>query len=374
MKIPTKKLQKSYESDASQIQGQAKEVYLPENLQELKAEVLKNKKVCIRGGGTGLAGGAVPSKEEVLIDLSKLSKIENLDLDKKTIEIEAGLILDDLNDYLEKYNLEFPVKPSSHAVCTIGGMIATNAVGSRAIKYGKTSNWIKWIEIINCEGKIERKGATEISDYSGMEGITGVIYKACLKLSEKVNRTATVIARESIDEIMEQAKSLKRNPEVSMIEFIDKNISQWLGLKGGHHLIVEFESGNGDFSGENYEELMQMRDKIYPLLSNKGYTHIEDPQIIVDRIGTIIKNLEAKKIPVFGHLSVGVIHPCFKQDQKKYIPELIKAVKRLGGKVTGEHGIGLTKKEFVEFNDKKIWGNIKKRCDPKNKFNCGKVI
>jgi glycolate oxidase len=84
--------------------------------------------------------------------------------------------------------------------------------------------------------------------------------------------------------------------------------------------------------------------------------------------------LELKKIPVFGHISVGILHPCFYQGQKEHIPDLMKFVRRVGGQVSGEHGIGLLKRKYVEMNDKKILMNVKKRTDPKNKFNIGKVI
>lgn len=370
-----KKLYRAYETDASQIEGKAKEVIVPKSVDGAARAIGGLDRVVPRGGGTGLAGGAVPLHgKDVVLDLSKLNKIDNLDKKKRSIEVEGGVILDDLQDYLDSSGLEFPVNPSSHAVCTIGGMIATDAVGSRAIKYGPTSKWVQWIDVVDCEGKIHRKGATEISDYAGMEGITGVIVRANLKLKEKVSRTASILSRESIDEILAELRELKRDSSVSMIEYIDRQISGWLGLRNSFHLIVEYESGEGDLSGQNYGDLMALRDRIYPVVAENGYTHIEDPQAISDKLGGILKSLDKNRVPTFGHLSVGIIHPCFKKEQMNLIPDLMKAVKRLMGKVSGEHGIGLSKKEYVEFNDKKILENIKKRCDSKSKFNVGKVI
>jgi glycolate oxidase len=84
--------------------------------------------------------------------------------------------------------------------------------------------------------------------------------------------------------------------------------------------------------------------------------------------------LEARGIPVFGHIGVGIFHPCFNVEQEKVIPEMMKLVGRLGGQVSGEHGIGLLKRGFVEVNDQKILRNVKKRTDPMGKFNHGKVI
>jgi len=363
-----------YETDASQLVGKATKVIQPKTIQELKIAVKENPKICIRGGGTGLAGGAVP-QNEIVLDLSKLDKIENLDTSRKTIDVEAGVILDDLNNYLDKYNLEFPLNPSSHAICTIGGMIATNAVGSRAIKYGRTSEWVNYLEIINSMGEIESKSKTELSDYAGMEGITGVIAKASLRLSAKRSqRTATLISSGYINEISDYVRNLKRNPNVSMIEFFDKKISEWLGLSFKYHLLVEFESEEGNLKGEDYKKIMETRDKLYPTLAEKGYNRIEDPKILLDRFDKLFATIESYDIPTYGHLSVGILHPCFSKSQERLIPEIMSLTKKLSGQITGEHGIGILKKEFVEVTDKKLIQLIKSRTDPTNKFNSGKVL
>jgi glycolate oxidase len=384
-----------YEYDASNIKGSTKGVYFPTTIEEVRKIVLKEPRICIRGGGSGLAGGAVPEhNQDIVLDLSKLTKIGQIDFDRQTIEVEAGVILDDLQTHLKEHSLEFPVNPSSHGICTMGGMIATNAVGSRAIKYGKTSKWVRWIDVMDSNGNIDRKGKTEMSDYSGMEGITGVIIKACLNLSQIKKRTATLIKITNRNKIIETLKQLRKDENVSIIEFIDKKISTGIGLTDNYHLVVEYESAfspksssenssdsketretsKGLLDDSEYEKLMEKRDSIYPFLAAEGYTRIEDPKIIIDKFPILLKWLEAKKIPVFGHLSVGILHPCFYIKQEKYIPEMMKLVKRLGGKVSGEHGIGLLKKQFVDPQDRRILENIKKRTDPKGKFNIGKII
>lgn len=375
MKNELKKFNKVYESDASQLAGKTAEVIFPESVEDVKKAVAGLKRIVPRGGGTGLAGGSVPQgNEDRILDLSKLNKIENLDKERMTIEVEAGVILDELQNYLEKYALEFPINPSSHSVCTIGGMIATDAVGSRAIKYRKTSSWIKWLDVVDCYGNLSRKGITELSDYTGMEGITGIIVRASLKLSPKKTRTANVISSDDITDLTKKITDLKRNPSVSMIEFIDKKISKGIGLNEEYHLIIEFENNNGELKGKEYASLLETRDKIYPFLSNQGYARIEDPKLSLESFESLFPWLEKQEVPVFGHLSVGIIHPCFNAEQEKIIPKMIDLVKRKGGKVSGEHGIGLLKKQFIEPNDKKILINIKKRTDPLNKFNVGKII
>ncbi len=361
---------KAYETDASQLSGITEKVLQPENIQELQEFIKKNDKITIRGGGTGLAGGAVPQKEAVL-DISKLDKISEFSLSKRTIIVEAGVILDDLQDYLSKTNLELPINPSSHSICTIGGMISTNAVGSRALKYGKTSDWILWLDVVDSEGKIERKNKSELMDFAGMEGTTGVIVRACLKLSEKKNRFPEIMEFGDLNRIIKKVKELKQESDVSSIEFLDKQVSKLIGLKEEYHLFIERETlENSKVDRRIYEK----RDSVYPKLAEEGFTRIEDPKVMLDKTIPLLEWLEDRRIPTYGHISVGILHPCFSEEQKKSIPEMMKLVKKLNGQITGEHGIGILKKEFVDQNDKKILINIKKRLDPSNKFNPGKII
>jgi len=370
-----KNLIKVYESDASGLSGKALDVLHPRNVAEVRGIVANAKRVVIRGGGSGLAGGAVPQNGlDVVLDMSKMDGIYGLDRERKSVEVEAGVILDELQGYLFRFGLEFPVKPLSHAVATIGGMIATDAVGSRAIKYGRTSNWVKWVEVVDGNGSIERKGVTELSDYAGMEGITGVIVRACLKLSPLKKRSVSLVEVGSLEEVVSIVRKLKRDSAVSMVEFLDKKVSEGIGFEGGYYLIVEYEGDSGVLKGDECDKLMEIRDRIYPWVAGEGYVVIEDPKIMIDRFVKLVEWTESNGIPVFGHIGVGILHPCFSKEQEKFIPEMMKLVKRLGGSISGEHGIGILKKNFVEANDRKILVNVKKRTDPLNKFNVGKVI
>ena len=379
-----KNLIKIYETDASQLRGKALDVVTPKTIMEVRNIVAKSRRIVPRGGGTGLAGGCIPQNGmDVVLDLSKLDAIGSYDNERKTVEVGAGVILDELQAYLAKYRAEFPVNPSSHATATIGGMIATDAVGGRSVKYGKTSNWINWVEIVDSYGNLHRKGVTELSDYSGMEGITGVIVKACLKVSPIRKRSASLVKVESFEEVISIVHKLKRDSSVSMVEFLGKQVSGMLGLfetddsgevKEAYHLIIEYEDNSGMLNGKDYQELFELRDKIGPMLSDGGFSRLEDPKILLDRSDKLVSWLEERNIPVFGHIGVGIFHPRFNHDQEKYIPEMIKLVKKLGGQISGEHGIGLLKRKFVEINDQKILRNVKKRTDPENKFNVGKVI
>ncbi|MCH7850136.1 MAG: FAD-binding oxidoreductase [Nanoarchaeota archaeon] len=384
----SKILMKAYETDASRFRAQVNAVVHPENIEEVCVEIVKNEGIVPRGAGTGFCGGVVPiNKSDVVMDLSRLDGIEDYDAERGTVIVEAGVVLNDLNSFLRKFNREFAIDILSGRVATIGGMIATNAVGRRGIKYGRTSGHIKWIDVIDSGGLISRKGVTEMSDYIGMEGITGVVVRACLKTISLKTRSAELLKFMSFEGVLGRVQVLKRDSRISSIEFFDKQVSGYLGFSNAYHLFVEYEDPYTDafetqefnledniFSGERYAELISRIDNIYSAVALEGYTRIEDPKVISDRWPELFEWLEHLEIPVFGSIGVGIMHPCFTLDLEQHIPEMVKLVKRLGGWISGAYGVGILKKGFVDINDKKILASVKARCDPENKFNMGKFI
>jgi len=363
----------AYSTDASMIEGNAISVIYAESPEQIRQIINSSAGVAVRGAGSGLVGGAVP-QNCVVLDVSKMNKILKFDRAKSEIEVEAGVILDELNDYLDLYGLEFPVQPSSHSICTLGGMISTNAVGTRAIKYGRTSDWVSRLWVVNGKGEIVEVGKTEMSDFAGLEGITGVIFKARLKVIPKKIRSASLVSFDNLNDVQDLVMKLKIRDDISAIEFLDKFISGLLGMNDKHHVIIEYESEEGRMKGTEYERLMRLRDSAYPTLASTGFTRIEDPKILIHKFTEFGEFLQENKVPFFGHLGVGIIHPMFRKEQGELIREMIKLAKRLHGQVSGEHGIGLAKKEFLEAGDIKLIQRIKKRHDPLGKLNCGKVV
>jgi FAD/FMN-containing dehydrogenase len=368
---------KPYETDASRLVGKALDVFIPKNISELKGIVANNSRIVIRGAGSGLSGGCVPlNGEDVVLDLSKLNYIGQLDLEKRTIEVEAGVVLSDLQDYLSKFNLMFPIDISSRDIATIGGMVALNSSSSRSsVVYGRVSNWIHWIEIVEWNGNISRKGATEISDFCGMEGISGVIVNICLKLIPlKKSKSASVLEVGSLDEAISIARNMRRDPLVSMVEFFDSMTSEWLDFGEGYHIVIEYEDDTGLFKGKEYERIIGLMDKVYTKAIYLDYLRVEDPKIIIDRFDRVASFLDERNIPFFSHMSNGIVNCFFKREQEKEISELMNIVRRMGGQISGSKGVGFIKKSFVDSGDLKIFNNIKKRTDPANKFNFGKLI
>ena len=160
MQLLTNSIEK-YLSDESNLLGTAKEVYIPETVEELRIYVLNcyrdNIFMTVRGGGTGLTGAAAPLSGSV-ISLEKMNKILDLDLEHETVTVEPCVSLQQLSEYLEKYNYFYPPNPTE-ITSTIGGNVATNASGSRTFKYGATRNSVNKLTVILSNGdviKLER--------------------------------------------------------------------------------------------------------------------------------------------------------------------------------------------------------------------------
>ncbi|MCK5177190.1 MAG: FAD-binding oxidoreductase, partial [Candidatus Aenigmarchaeota archaeon] len=303
----------------------------------------------------------------------KMNKIQNIDLEKKEVLVQAGVIIKDLNDGLKEHNLFFPIIPSSHKICQIGGIIATNAAGIRAIHYGKTDNWIKEIQIIDGNGNSQTiKDPTEIC---GSEGILGIIIGAKLKLTDiPEKRTLRVETFDDIDKLCESVKRIAGNKNITAIEFFGKQVSKIAGMKPQYHLFIEFDNDEGDIKEiDKINELVNLRKELGPLVGSKKYTITQDPKIPMNKLPEFIKWLEDNKVPVFGHIGIGIFHPRFRVEQNDLIIEMFELVKKLGGCISGEHGIGLAKKEYLDSKAIEKFKILKKKYDPKNIFNRGKI-
>ncbi len=369
----------AYSTDSSQIEGQTKAIAWPtrkEQIAELIKEALKNKwDVVTRGGGSGMAGGCVP-QDSIILDISKMDKIERIDVKNKIAVVEPGVILDDLNFVLSERNLFLPVNPSSHKVCSIGGMVATNAAGNRAIKYGKTSDWTEEIEIINGKGEVLNLKGKELEEFVGTEGVLGTITKIKLKLTEPVTeRTLSLFKFDQVSELMKKVEELKDDKNILSIEFFDRFTAELSGLENRYHLFIEFGSQDGEIKDENeIQKIWKMREDVGTVLSSNGYMFMEDPEIPFEKLPEFMNWSETNKIPCFGHVALGVIHQRFSKEQKNKIPEMFNLVQKLGGKVSGEHGIGIWKKDYLDRETIEKLKELKKKYDPDNLLNRGKIL
>lgn len=361
----------AYSSDASRIRGEADTIVWPRTAEDIRQVISYAKRhklnVVPRGAGTGLAGGAVP-QNSVVIDFSNMDKFA---VKNGVAVVQPGVVLDDLNSASE-YIL--PVIPGSHAACTIGGMIATNAAGMRALKYGKMENWVEELDVIDGDGKLLIIKKDRIKNFCGREGTTGIIVKAKLRLTRPLENTSVSILKfDNITTLVDKFNELKKEGSITALEYIDKITSEWAGLGSHSHLLVEYETGEGNVKGDEVADVWKMRDGLFNIVASKGYTVIEDPLVPSESVDRFLYWLQKNSIPTFGHIGIGVVHPHFKRDSPK-IEEMFAVLKKLKGTITGEHGVGLLKKKYVNKEFVEEMKKLKAIYDPQNILNRGKII
>jgi FAD/FMN-containing dehydrogenase len=368
----------AYGTDASQIEGKCIAVVWPQNAEQLRQIITYANRTDLqlvpRGGGTGLAGAVVP-ENSIVLDFSRMNKLLKFHPEENSVEVEPGIVVDELNAELEKHLVFFPVIPSSHMVAQIGGMIATNTSGNRAIKYGNMEKWVSELDVMDGTGKFFTI-KQNLNEFIGKEGTTGVVLRARLKLAKPPKRT-TMSMFTFTDEhnMIKKMHELKKNKYLIALEFIGKMLSSIMGKGESYLLFVEYESLDGDIvEDDEIKKTWEFRENAYPTLASNGYNIIEDPVIPAEHLEEFLKWLAEKQIPCFGHIGTGIVHPVFKTGEEVKIAEMYELVKKLNGKVTGEHGYGLRKMQFVDEKEKDTITFLKKRYDPNYIMNRGKLV
>jgi FAD/FMN-containing dehydrogenase len=362
-----------YETDASRIVGKAEKVVFPENLEDVK-KVVKTAGFDLvpRGAGTGFVGGVVPNNS-IVVDMSKMTLVSNFSASKKNVRVEAGVTVKELNEKLGSVGYEFPICPANTGISSIGGMIATNASGNRSMKYGVMKDWIDEIEFVNGKVELIKTSKADVMEVCGMEGITGIIVGASLRVIPKISRSISVFQSDSLEEVLSIARKLKQEKDTCMLAFFSKIVSKMLGFPESYHIIIEFDSSRGKVVGEEYEKLFRIKERAYTTLFSEGYYNSEDPRLFFDTIKEFVLFLEQNQIPYFGDLGTGIIHPFFKDSEKTKRNLVVELIKKMRFKL-GKYGYGLTRKHFLDDFDSRLINRVKLRQDPNEKFNNKKLI
>ncbi|MEM3807531.1 MAG: FAD-linked oxidase C-terminal domain-containing protein [Nitrososphaerota archaeon] len=398
-------------------------VVWPENSEQI-SKILKyadEKKIPVypRGGGTGLTG-TVPIYRGIVVNMKKMNKIIEVDEDNMQTRVQPGIVYDNLNRELERYGLFFPPDPSSGASCTVGGMVASNASGLKAVKYGTTREYVLGFEAAFPKNGLLRLG-TKTFKYSlgfdivkmlvGSQGTLAIFTEVTLRLRPLPESMATVAAFfKSIAEANRTIYNIvRRGLDVAALEFMDKStmnaVSEFKKINfpdaeamllietHGCEKTVSEELGrcinivkqNGGFeiwhatSKEERERLWAARKGAYPSVLKLGrYTLISDVIIPLSRLVEAVQKAYdigdkyGLKTSCIGHFGDGNLHVNWGTD--KSIEELHRAndelnrwVISIGGAVSGEHGIGTEKKAYMKLQHGESYNimiKIKRLIDP----------
>jgi glycolate oxidase len=388
-----------------------------------------------RGGGTGLSAGAVPIYGGIVLSLEKMDRIIEIDEENFTGTVEAGVTLEKFTLAVTERGLYFPLYPGEKTA-TLGGNVATNAGGMRAVRYGVTRNFVLGLEVVLPTGEIIQTGgkyfkcstAYDLTQLiTGSEGTLAVITNAILKLTNPAGKSEILfVPYNSLSDAMETVQDILKEGILPIgIEFMQKNVieltERFTGKEIPNHnydsylmILIEAESEEKILSQASQiseicllrgainvfipeserakRNLLETREKMYSAVQHLGMLTMADVVVprsciakFVEKADALIGESKLGFIAV-GHAGDGNVHIMLtgvksksnKVLAQKILQEIYKLGISMGGMISGEHGIGAEKKAFLPLamNKDKIalMRRIKEAFDPYNILNPGKVL
>ena len=396
----------------------------------------KSVPVVTRGSGTGLSGGSVPLAGCLVLCLVRMDKLIELDEKNLTLRAQSGVITKEIDDACAKVGLFYPPDPGSMKISTIGGNVAENSGGPRGLKYGVTRDYVMGIEVVLPDGTVTflgNKCVKDVAGYSmkdlfvGSEGTLGIITEVLLKVLPRPKARKTMLALyDSMEKAAETISAIIAAKIIPCtLEFLDKMTVRCvedyskIGLPtdveavvlmetDGHPVVVEEEAAqmmalaraNGASEvraaadeQEGAKLAAARRNAFSALARVRPTTILEDvtvPRSELARMVSFINEASQRHrllIGTFGHLGDGNLHPTFLTNERDHeemhrveaaLEEIVDETLKLGGTVTGEHGVGLAKKGFLRRQlgegSFELMRTVKKALDPQGLLNPGKMF
>ncbi len=404
------------------------------------AQVLKLAEACQtpvvpRGSGTGLSGGSVPVPECLVLCLAQMDRVLEVDAANLTLLAEAGATTVAIADAAAAAGLFYPPDPGSMRISTIGGNVAENSGGLRGLKYGVTRNYVMGLEAVLPGGEVLWTGNKCVKDVAGFslkdlfigsEGTLGIITKVLLRLIPKPQAKRTMLA--TFDHMDQAAETVSAIVAAQIIpctlEFLDRTTIQCvedhakIGLPLDAEAILLMETdGHPAVVAEEAERMVQIcrqcgcrnvtmardeteatrlasarRTAFSALARVSPTTILEDVTVPRSQLAPMVRFIQATaakyqlRVGTFGHMGDGNLHPTFLTNERNHaemerveraFDEIFAEAIRLGGTITGEHGVGLAKKRHLrKFAGETACGlmqHLRRSVDPKGILNPGKV-
>lgn len=431
-----------YGYDGTFVEAQPDIVVVPETTEQVshivKLAAETHTPIVPRGMGSGLAAASVPyPKGGIVLCLTRMNHILEIDQENATVKAEAGVVTADLQAAVEKLGLFYPPDPSSIRHSTIGGNVACNAGGPRCLKYGVTGDYVLGLTVVLADGRVLKTGGKPIKDvtgydlnglFTGSEGTLGIVTEVLLRLITKpryaktawaefsslggASRTVTAIlaagivpaSLELMDQTavrcVEEAMHLGLNTGVEASLIIETDGADEPTVIREINACVEICQGSGAYSVKLAQSeaernaLWKARRSMSPSLARKAPNKLgEDITVprsaipeVVQRL-RMISNKYGLPVVIFGHAGDGNLHPNILFDKRQpeqwakveqMVGDIFDASLSLGGTLSGEHGVGLLKRPYLERAlgpvSIDVQRAIKHALDPLNILNPGKMF
>ena len=430
-----------YSKDASSIKGGLPDVVVfVENAEQVQKIVkIANKNstpIICRGAGTNTVGACITNHGGIILNFSKMNKILEINRENMTAKVQPGVVVGDLQNEVEKMGLYYPPDPSYLAYSTIGGSIAQNSAGARTFKYGATKDYILDMLVVTASGELIRTGSNTIKNstgynlgslFIGSEGTLGIVVEATLKLIPKPEATKVIMAYfDSVEDASSTVTAIiEQKITPATLDFMDKNAIQTVEKFNPSGLSTDKEASLIIEVDGDSETIEKQQSIIVNILKSCNASEIEiskneqdaqriwnarrssmvtcaklKPDITTDdvivpreNLPKLVKGIQeiCKKYDLIccmvGHVGDGSVHPQIPLDMnneteyKNYKlakAEMYDLTIKLGGTLSGEHGIGLEKREFISKvispETLNYMREIKKVFDPKNILNPYKIF
>ncbi len=417
--------------------GNASALVFAQSTQEV-SDILKfahsNKiPVTPRGAGTNLVGSTVPHNGSIILDLSLMNRILEIDKENFTATVEPGVILEDFQKYVEGLGFFYPPDPGEKRA-SIGGNIATNAGGMRAVKYGVTRDYVMGLELVLADGTVITTGSKNRKDTTGLdlkdlvigsEGTLAIITKALLRLVGKPEKSQSLLI--SFDSLQAGIEAvpviLKQNLNPTAVEFIERKVvklgEEFLNLKypdpeAAAYLLLTFDGSASEIDGAIKKLSEVLKDASRRVIILDGSSPELDAANIWKIRGCLVKAVEAVSeqepldivVPIarvadfvayvnqlekqsgmqmisFGHAGDGNVHLCvvrggrsesvWESELHANLEKLYSKAREFGGLISGEHGLGVSKRDFffaeTPAQNVELMNAIKKSFDEKGILN-----
>ncbi|MEE4297154.1 MAG: FAD-binding oxidoreductase [Wenzhouxiangella sp.] len=392
------------------------------------------------GGRTGLSGGAVARDGEVVVALDKMRRVLDLDVVEPSITVQAGLSVGEVQRIAKEAGLFYPVDWSASGSSQVGGSIATNAGGIRVLRYGMTRQWVRGLEVVDGRGEVLRLNRGLIKNNAGPdltqvmiggEGVFGIITEAILGLTELPEaQSVLLVAFTSIEAVMPAFAALRSALKLSAFELFDRRcvaeVASHTGLSfpltddAPYFGVVEFDNPDGvqeeaalkifedlveagqvsdgvlSQSDAQAAELWRWREDISEAITprtpykNDLSVRISRAPVFLEALDRLVKErYPSFEVLWFGHIGDGNLHMNvlrpegmaideFRQAGERLSPAVFQLVQQHGGSISAEHGVGLLKRDYLQFCRSEIeietLRQLKKVFDPDGIMNPGKML
>ena len=392
--------------------------------------------IVTRGSGTGLSGGAVPANDSLVLCLTHMNRILDVDAKNLVLRTQPGVTTLAIDEAAARHGLFYPPDPGSMRISSIGGNVAENSGGLRGLKYGVTRDYVMALEVVLPDGRIARFGSACVKDvagysmkdlFVGSEGTLGIITEILLKLVPRPLARRTMLGLyERIEDAAETVSAIIAAKIIPCtLEFLDQTTASCVedyahvGLPTDCAAVLLMETdGHPAAVADEADQMMAIarrnhardvrlakdeaeglalaaarRNAFSALARRRPTTILEDftvPRSELAKMVTFIAETAREanlQVGTFGHMGDGNLHPTFLTDERDaaemrrvhHALDLIaKKTLELGGTITGEHGVGLAKKEWLRLqmgdSSFEVMKQIKKALDPAGLLNPGKIF